>query len=207
MVIGKSVGSSSALGCMVTVLLFVLMGYFSVPGREDTSMANIIFIAPVFGAAGLNLLPYSNILLPGGRNEKYYASLVSGFTATLLTTLPIAVMAFISILLEPVLPDIVLKGHTFGYHAMNINYCFVTLSLMPISLVVATLFPRRDLVRIIFALVVMYTWLPFGVFGLFAEKLSESGPSIVAGLIILSWAIFLMVLRHICMRRCLAGNS
>jgi len=208
MVIGKSVGSSSALGCMVTVLLFVLMGYFSVPGREDTSMANIIFIAPVFGAAGLNLLPYSNILLPGGRNEKYYASLVSGFTATLLTTLPIAVMAFISILLEPVLPDIVLKGHTFGYHAMNINYCFVTLSLMPISLVVATLFPRRAIVRIIFAIVVMYVWLPFGVFGLLADsKLFEFRPSIVAGLIILSWAVFLVVLRHICMRRCLGGNG
>jgi hypothetical protein len=206
-VIGRAIFSSLGLGrWLVIVLLFMLMGYF--PGREDISMANILFIMPVFGAVSLNLLPYSNILLPGGRNEKYYASLVSGFTATLLTTLTIAVIAFISILLEPVLPDITLKGHTFGYHAMNVKYCFVTLSIMPVSLVVATLFPRRAIVRTIFAIVVMYVWVPFGVFGLLADsKLFKSGPSIVAVLTILSWVVFLVALRYICTRRCLGGNG
>jgi len=209
MVLGRGLSSSILIPWLVIVPLFMLMGYFSgFPGREDTSMANFLFIVPVFSAVCMNLLPYSAILLPAGRRCKYYGAITSGFVISAVATVLLAVASILSVPLEHILPDIVLKGHTFGYHAMNIKYCFVTLSLMPISLVVATLFPRRAIVRIIFVVAVMYVWMPFGVFGLLADsKLFEFGPSIVAGLIILSWAVFVVVLRHICMRRCLAGNG
>jgi len=199
MVVGRGLSSSLFSSWVVIVPLFVLMGYF--PGREDISTANMLFIIPVFGAVGMNLLPYSSILLPAGRRYKYYGAITSGFVISALATVLLAAVSILSVQLEPILPDIVLKGHAFGYHAMNIKYCFVTLSLIPISLVVATLFPRGVIVRVIFVMVVMYAWMFFGIFGLFP------GPSIIAGAIILSWAIFLMVLRHICIRRCLTGGA
>jgi hypothetical protein len=205
MVLGRGLSSTILTPWVVMVPLFLLMGYSPVP--EDGSMANFLFIIPVFGAVHLNLLPYSSILLPAGRSDKYYGAIISGFVISAVATMLLAVVSSLSVPLEPILPDIVLKGYTFGYHAMNVKYCFFTLSLIPLSLIVATLFPRGAIIRTIFVMVVMYAWMFICIFGLFAEKLFESGPSIIAGLIILSWGVFLMVLRHICMRRCLAGNS
>jgi hypothetical protein len=207
MVIGKSVGSSLGLGpWVVIVLLFVLMGYS--PGPEDISMANMLFIVPVFGAVSLNLLPYSAILLPAGRRGKYYGAIMSGFVIGAVATALLAVVSFLSVQLEHILPDIVLKGHTFAYHAMNVKYCLVTLSLMPVSLVVATLFPRGAIVRTIFVIVVMYAWMLSGILRPpILSKVFESGLSLAAGLIVVCWSVFLLVLRYVCMRRCLVGNN
>ena len=206
-VIGRALGSS--LGCgrwLVIVLLFMLMGYF--PGREDISTANILFIVPVFGMVSLNLLPYSNILLPGGRDDKYYAAVISGFAVTLLTTLLVTSIAVMCILVEPVLPDIVLKGRVFSYHAMDAGNCWVCLSLIPIALLMATLFPRRNIVKMIFIMVVMYGWVFFGVFKpLVISRLFESVLSLPIGMTVVCWGIFLLALRYICMRRCLGGNG
>ena len=203
-VIGRAIFSSLGLGqWLVIALLFMLMGYF--PGREDLSMANILFIMPVFGAVSMNLLPYSAILLPAGRNEKYYASLVSGFTVTLLTMLAIAVIAFISILLEPVLPDIALKGRTFGYHAMNVKYCFVTLSLMPISFAIATLIRRRQFLKMVLSIMLMYGCIGFYTAATIGEI--QFNLFILPVLMMISWGISLLILRYVCMRRCLAGGA
>jgi hypothetical protein len=209
MVIGRGLSSSLFSPWVVIVPLFMLMGYFPVfPGREDISMANFLFIVPVFSTVILNLLPYSNILLPAGRSKKYYGAITSGFVIGAVTTVLLAVVSILSVPLERILPDIVLKGHTLGYNAMNIKYCFVTLSLIPASLVVATLFPRGAIVRTIFVIMVMYAWMFFGILRPpILSKVFESGLSLAAGLIILSWAVFLMVLRYVCMRRCLVGNG
>ena len=186
---------------MMFGLFVIILGYIS---KNGVALSNILFILPVILAGQLDLLPYRGILLPAGRGDRFYAAVISGLTITLLTTLAIAVIAFISILLEPVLPDITLKGHTFGYHAMNIRYCFVTLPLMPICFAIATLIPRRPVLKIILSIGLMYVCIGFYVAAMIGEIQFEL---IIPSVLMISWGISLLILRYVCMRRCLGGNG
>jgi len=181
-------------------LIVIISGYLS---KDGFAISNMLFFLPVIFACQLDLLPYRGILLPASRGDRFYATVISGSTVTLLTTLAIAVIALISILLGPVLPDINLKGHTFGYHAMNVKYCFVTLPLMPIGFAVATLIPRRQVLKMIFSIVLMEAYLGFYVVTMIREI--QFNLFIPPVLMMISWGISLLVLRYVCMRRCLAG--
>ena len=181
-------------------LFVIIFGYIS---KDGVSLSNTLFILPVVVAAQLDLLPYRGILLPASRGDRFYVAVISGFTVTLLATLTMAVIAFISILLGPVLPDIVLKGHTFGYHAMNIKYCFVTLSLMPIGFAIVTLIPRRQFLKMFLSIALAYGCLGFYIAAILGEI--QFKPFILPVLMMISWGISLLILRYVCMRRCLAG--
>ncbi len=183
-------------------VLVIISGYFS---KDGVAFNNFLFIIPVIGAFQLDLLPYRGILLPASRGDRFYAAAMSGSTVTLLATLTIAVIAFISILLEPVLPDITLRGQLFTYYAMKVEYCFVTLSLMPIGFAIATLTPRRPVLKMIFSFVLMYACLGFYAVAMIREI--QFNLFIPPVLMMISWGISLLVLRYICMRRCLAGGS
>ncbi|MHC4721235.1 MAG: hypothetical protein ACYS6I_00855 [Planctomycetota bacterium] len=188
-----------AMGFVVLVIIF---GYIS---KDSVALSNMLFIMPIIGAFQLDLLPYRGILLPASRSDKYYGAITSGFVISVVATVLLAMVSILSVQLEHILPDITLKGYTFSYHAMNIRYCFVTLSLMPIGFAIATLIRRRQVLKVILSIVLMYACLGFYVVAMIREI--QFKPFILPVLMMIGWGISLLVLRYICMRRCLAGGG
>jgi hypothetical protein len=202
MVLGECLSVLQVGQLAMVGVLVIISGYIS---KDGVAISNMLFLLPVIGAVQLDLLPYRGILLPASRGDSFYAAVISGFTVTLLATLAIAVIALISILLGPVLPDINLKGHTLGYYAMNVKYCFVTLPLMPIGLAIATLIPRRQVLKMIFSIVLMQACFAFYMVTMLGEI--QFNLFIPPVLMMISWGISFLVLRYVCMRRCLVGGG
>jgi len=184
------------------LLLIVFMGYF---GVRDRPMSNLLFFIPVIGLLHSDLLPCRSILLPAGRSEKYYGAAFSAAAMTLITALFPVAMFLASLLFDSFLPDISLKGRTFSYHPMNIRYLYLCLLFAFITLIIATIFPRNNLLRIIFGMALMYlgillVMMPTGF-------LKTIGPAVATALVLAGWAASLLILRYHCLRKSLVGQS
>jgi len=184
------------------LLLIVFMGYF---GVRDRPVSNFLFVIPVLGLLHSDLLPCRSILLPAGRNQKYYGAAFSAAAMTLITALfPVAIF-LASILFDSFLPDISLKGRTFSYHPMNIRYLYLCLLFVPIALVIATIFPRNNLLRIIFGMALIYLGMLLVMMP--TSFLKTIGPAVATTLVLAGWAASLLILRYHCLRRSLVGQS
>lgn len=189
-------------------LFVIIFGYLS---KDGVAANDILFLLPVIGAVQLDLLPYRGILLPASRGDRFYAAVISGFTITVLMTLLVMFAAVVSILLESVLPDITLRGHTFSYYAMNIRtstgigLIYACPTLMPLGLAIATLIRRRQFLKMIFSIALMQACFAFYMVTMLGEI--QFNLFIPPVLMMISWGISFLILRYVCMRRCLAGGA
>lgn len=203
--LGRLFGGPRWVWTLTTPLLIVMilsLGYFA-----NGIMSNYVFLSPAFMVFYLDLVPHRNILLPLGRTEKYYTAVASGFVITVMVTLLFAMLAAMSVLLGPMLPDIPWKGATYAYYAMDVRQSYIGLFLMPIALVIGTLFPNRRLPLFLFM---------GGAVSLCGPRFGPTpGPPLLAsagipGVVVsiaASWITFILLLRYHCLRKSLVGQT
>jgi hypothetical protein len=189
----------SLSGLFVALLMVCFLGYTG-PG------INILFVMPALIIAQMRLPVYSSMLISGGRNERYRGAMTLVITQALLITTLVTIMAVLSVLLATIMPDIALRGITFAFHAMIIELFFVPLLMIPIVFTVQLIFYRKPIFMV---LSIMLAFMLLFVTGTIWHKQLRAmiDPTSIASLVVLSWVLFLLVLRYICMRRCLVGQT
>jgi hypothetical protein len=127
-------------------------------------------------------------------------------TAVLITAL-VTIMAVLSVALTAIMPDITLRGSTFTFQAVNIELFFVPLLIIPVASTFQLIFYRRPIFMVL-SIMLLFMLLSF--IGAILHKtlgVEMLNPVSIVSLLVLSWLIFVLVLRHICMRRCLVGQG
>lgn len=184
---------SSAFGALFTICLVV--GFLGYTGPAGSSF---IFVMPGLMLAGMRLPAYSSMLVSGGRKERFVTTITLVATIAVLTTVLVSIVAALSLPLAAVMPDVTLRGTTFAFHAMNTRLFFFPLLMMPIVFALQSIFFRKP-VLIMLPIMMLF----FG--AIFAQKQLGGllNPVHIVCALIFSWVVFLTVLRHTCMRRCL----
>jgi hypothetical protein len=167
---------------------------------------NILFIMPGLMFAQMRLPVYSSMLISGGRNERYRGAMTLVITTAVLVTVLATIVAALSLPLAAIMPDITLRGSTFTFRAMNIELFFVPLLMIPIVFTIQLIYYRKPVVMMV--LIMLLFMLLFGTASFWREQLSGViNPIYIVILVVLSWFLFTLVLRYVCMRRCLVGEG
>ncbi len=180
-------------GVFLALVLVCFLGYMG-PGR------NILFIMPGMMIAQMRLPVYSSMLISGGRNERYRCAMTLVITTAVLVTILATIVATLSQPLAAVMPDITLRGRTFAFHAMNIELFFIPLLMIPIVFTIQLIYYRKPVVMMVLIMLMFMLLFWHEQFG------AVINPMYIVSPVVLSWVLFLLVLRYVCMRRCLVGQ-
>jgi len=184
---------------LLALVIVCFVGYMG-PGT------NILFIMPGLMVAQMRLPVYSSMLISGGRTERYRGAMTLVITAAVLVTVLATLVAALSLPLATIMPDITLRGRTLTFSAMNIELFFIPLLMIPIAFTIQLIYYRRPVVMMVFIMLVFM--LLFATSIIWREQLSAViNPMYIVSPVVLSWVLFTLVLRYVCMRRCLAGQS
>jgi hypothetical protein len=146
------------------------------------------------------------MIIPGGRKERFTAAIILAGTAAVLVTAVLAVMAAVSIGLAPIMPDISFRGDGISFHTISLRLLGLPLVVIPVILAFRLIIYRKPFSTLISMMLV------FGLLFAFGINSSEGlhtliNPTSLISLSILGWLILVVVLRHICMKRSLAGQG
>lgn len=187
-------------GVFIVLLMLCFLCYM----RQTTFM---LFFMPGFMIMYMRTPLYSSMPISGGRNERLYTTMTLVATTAVLITALVTIMAVLSVALTAIMPDIILRGSTFTFQAANIELIFVPILMIPIASTFKLIFYRRPIVMVLS--VMLLVMLLFFIGTILREPLGAAmvNPISIAALLVLSWLIFVLVLRRICMRRCLVGQG
>jgi hypothetical protein len=167
---------------------------------------NFMFIMSGLMVLQTRLGVHSSLLIAGGRRERFWAALVQAAATAAFVTGAVTLIAGVSVLLQPVMPAIALRGQAVAYHAMDMRLFFVPLAMIPVTLTFAVVFYRYPRLAFGATLVIFMLLIQTS---LFARLVKFSPPVVFHPAIVVTvivagcWAVFTAVLRYICMRRCL----
>ncbi|MFA5292448.1 MAG: hypothetical protein WC496_05370 [Phycisphaerae bacterium] len=178
----------------IVVLLPILLvfGYMQQGG-------NIIFLMPAFAAVSLSLHTHSTLLISGGRRERFWTALILGTAAALLITAFVTFVALITSWLEPIMPVLTLKGQQFGFKMLNVNFFFLPLFMIPVALTVGLIFYGKPMIAMIIMMAVFQSVFIFLIIKPGKNQFMP-GPTLIIIILLCSWAVFVSVLRYICMK-------
>jgi len=184
---------NSWIGVLIGILLMLLfLGYISVGG-------NIIFILPVFTILQASLHVHSPLLISGGRRERFWTALALGTAATLLITAFLILMVLVTLCLEQIMPALTLNGRNFNFKAFDISLSFIPLFMIPVAFTLGLIFHKNSMMKIITMMILFQLIFIFLVIKPANKRIVFSGAQIIA-LLLCGWAIFVSVLRYICMK-------
>ena len=169
----------------------------------------------LLGVTAESRLPIqSGLLISGGRRQRFWAAAtVAAVNAAMLLTM-CAVMAAIVETLRPWMPDLTLKDATFARTDRSVlagSACLWGLpSFIPAGFTIQLLFlGKKTFSKVLWRLCLSLACLAILSTAVFT--LSRLGPTAsTLGLCLLPlglWAIFLLVLRRVCMTRCMVGED
>ena len=181
-------------GVFLALVLVCFLGYMG-PGR------NILFIMPGFIIAQMRLPVYSSMLISGGRNERYRGAMTLVITTAVLITVLVTIVAALSLPLAAIMPDITLRGRTFAFYAMNIELFFIPLLMIPIVFTIQLIFYRKPIFMMLLIMLLFMLLFWHEQFG------AVINPMYIVSPVVLSWVLFLLVLRYVCTRRSLVGQG
>jgi hypothetical protein len=192
---------TSTLSGLFVALLFVSLFCY----MDPMTVTFALFFTPGFMVAHLRLPVYSSMLISGGRNERFVTAMTLVAVIAVLITVMVTIVAAISIPLAAIMPDITLRGTTFKFHAAYLQPFFVPLLMIPIVFTIQLIFLKKPFVTMV-TVILLFVLLFTGASGLKALSTMLNPIFLLVGLLVLSWVIFVTVLRYICMRRCLVGQ-
>jgi hypothetical protein len=203
----QSQSRSGFLG-MTFAVLFMLC-YFGYIGRMATMM---LFIMPGFMVIPIRLPLYSNMLISGGRKERFVTTVTVVGAITVLITAAVAILAALTIPMVNFMPDISLLKLPLTFHAADLRLFFVPLLIIPIVSIFNLIFYRKT----IFVIFIMAMLIQVPIMFIAALKRGSSvnqwssailNPVSVLVMVVSCWLIFTMVLYYICTKRSLVGQG
>ncbi|MBE0536877.1 MAG: hypothetical protein IH624_14525 [Phycisphaerae bacterium] len=166
--------------------------------------AAVVFLMPGLMVILMRLGVYSPMLVAGGRKERFWSGLVVAVLTCVLVTGAVTLLAVMTVLLEPVMPGLTIRGHEVAYRAIDVRWFFLPLAMTPVTLAFGLVFHRYP--QLVFGLVMVVPAMLFPLFIVGGKRIPELAvdPVIAATVIVgVCWAAFAAVLRYVCMRRCL----
>jgi hypothetical protein len=154
---------------------------------------------------------YSNLLISGGRDERFLATTAIVVINTIVITLYCMTVAVFSVLIKDVMPSIYLFGEKFVFQEADIRLFFVSILIIPIASMFNLIFYRKQMIIMILNMLMCSLLIFIGF--LISANLESSynnrfeiilpKPEIVIAIIFFSWSLFLAVLKYICERKSL----
>lgn len=194
-----SLGREECVQFLIMALpLLCFFGYMSGGG-------NIIFFIPGMMVVQLSLHVRSNLLISGGRRERFWSALTLAATTAILITFLVTFFAALTMPLKLILPELTIKGYTVAFNALNINLFFIPLFMIPVAFTIGLIFYKKPILVMIFVMMIFIFMFTSEIFRPHHNQLIQIGPIHIIIMLLSSWAVFVAVLRHICMRRCLVS--
>ncbi|MCH7557959.1 MAG: hypothetical protein IIB56_10940 [Planctomycetes bacterium] len=190
------------LSCVFIALL--MLCFLCYMGSAATFM---LFFMPGFMIMHMRTPLYSSIPVSGGRNERFYTTMTLVAATAVLITALVTIIAALTVALTAIMPNITLRGSTFTFHPAIITLFFVPLLIIPVGSTLQLIFYRRPIFMVLS--VMLLFMLLFFIGNILRKPLNAAmaNPVSIVTLLVLSWLIFVLVLRRICMRRCLVGQG
>jgi hypothetical protein len=182
-------------GVLFALFMAVFLGYMG------PRMWIVLVFMPIIVCASRPSV-YSNMLTAGGRGERFYSTLAVVAAAAGLLSLFIGIAALMSVPLAAVMPEIEYRGLTVAFRAIGIEAFYAPLVLLPLVSAIHLVLYRRQVLMIIVVMLSVYLVMVVGI--ICRDELAAIlNPPTTAALVILCWLIFVLVLYHISMKRCL----
>lgn len=190
---------SVLVGCIAMLLYF---GYWN---TGNFNLNQIVFLIPCIGAINMKLPTCPSLLLPGGRREIFTGILAVAFFNTIIGGIAVILLAIISNLAEPFLPQIHIKNLTLSYQAIDISKFYLFLLIIPIAFSLTVMIRRRLALRMIIVILLIQAI----VFGhIFSRFLEITIPPVAIPIAIVAcWLIFVMLAYNFCMKKCLVSQT
>jgi len=181
---------------LAVLAMVCFLGYMG-PG------VSIVFIMPPLIVMHMQLGVHSSMLVAGGRKERFWSALVLALVTAVLVTAAVTLAAVISVFLQPVMPELTIRGQGAVYRAMEVRLFFVPVAMVPLTLTFGLVFYRYPRLMLGAAMVLFMVLFQLLMIGRHIPDVAVA-PAIAAAVIVVGcWATFTAVLWYICMRRCL----
>lgn len=165
-----------------------------------------IFLIPLFLLVQFRIPIRSNLLLPGGRMERFGGAITLIVSMTGLIVLMYLSLIGLSHLLAMIMPEISLRNITLSYRTVNGSILYAALALLPICFAIQILFPRHALIWAL-AVVMPSIMIFYGAVVARPNGFDELPPITIIPILLILWASLFLLLRHICLRRSLVGQK
>lgn len=191
----------ASLTSLVFVLAMVLYLSYSRPGAT-----NILFVMAGVMVMHVRLSLYSCMMISGGRSERFFTAIVLAGTTTLLVTAALTAVSALSVALAPIMPDLTFRGVGLTFHVTSLRLLIVPSIIIPTFLALRLIIYRKPFTTFVAVTVL------FGLMFVFDIRSPEGfnrlfNPVSLTCLLMASWLVLVIVLRHICMKRSLVGQS
>jgi hypothetical protein len=136
---------------------------------------------------------YSQMLISGGRSQRFYGTIASAVGVMILFGFMFALISIISLIITPLIPPFVFRGHTITFTPLPIYSPFSIIILIPLAF---GLYLCSERVRFI------AFFSPIAVLGIVILFISPKYIVLMPiMLIVISWFFFILVLRTICKKK------
>jgi len=163
---------------------------------------NIMFLIPGVMFVYMSLPVYSSLSVSGGRRQRFWSAMTLAVTSGIFVTVAVASLAMVTHPLETIMPQLTISGYECTFNAIDLNLCFVPLLMIPITLTIGLIFHKKPMLSFLF--VILLFQISFVVMGMVKNSMimdhKKIGPAHIIIMLILSWTIFIAVLRYISMR-------
>jgi hypothetical protein len=183
------------------ILLFgafiaILLGYMG-----PRTWFALVFV-PIMLLSASRPVIYSNMLIAGGRSERFCSTLVIAVVAAGLLAMFTGIIVLMSVLLAAAIPDFSYYGITFAYRVIGVKALYAPLVFLPVLYAVHLIFYRRPILVIVMLMLLIYAvMMPSIIWQNELPTIADPVPA--ASLAALTWIVFVLVLHHISTRRCL----
>ena len=178
------------------LIMALVMGYM------NPRMWIVMAFAPVMLLAKSRPNLYSNMLTTSGRHERFCSTLAVVCAAGVLLTVFFALIALMSIPLDAMIPDIEYHGLKLAYNVISLKGLYAPLALLPLAYAILLVLYRKPVLMIVALATLFYATMIINI--IWHKEISDLyGIGTFTATAILSWIIFVLVLRHVCTKRCL----
>ncbi len=184
---------------LLALVLTIMFGYIG------QAVVFALIMLPAMAAMGRQPPVYSTMLISGGRRRRFTTTLGLAVTDAALLCIATLIISGLSILLARFMPTFAIEGKTFGFRPIDPRVAIVPLIFLPFASTMQLVFHRMPFLLFGALLLPLYVaiFLAFG-WREYVEPLIS--PLSVVSLLVASWGVFLLTLRHICEKWCLVGQ-
>jgi hypothetical protein len=157
---------------------------------------------------------YSSMPIFGGRRQRFVSTVVLGVASIALACAAVLIMAGLSTQLARFMPEIahIGSGRKLVFRIIDARFVFVPLLAMPFFLTMQLVFYRKPVYGMLLFMLLGFPmmfalFLPPGIGWRDSIMAIITDRGSVAGIAVVGWLIFFLVLRYICEKRCLVGQG
>ena len=186
-------------------LLLVLPVFTIMFGYIGQAAVFALIMVPAMAALGRQPPVYSTMLISGGRRRRFTTTLGLVVTDAALLCIGTLVISGLSILLARFMPTFVLKAHSVSFRPIDPRVAIVPLIFLPFASTVQLVFHRMPF--LLFGALLLPLYVAMFLAFAWRERVEPLiNPLSVVSLLVVSWGVFLLTLRHICEKWCLVGQ-